>query len=141
VAVYLVGAGYFGEVIMKLSQLVLASVLIAAPLAALAQPGGPPPLSRLHDALRLRPDQEPAWQNFERASTMDAQEAARQQDAFENMRNLKAPQRMDLSVQMMRADLESMQRRSEALKSFYATLSPSQQAAFDRETLRAPEER
>jgi protein CpxP len=125
---------------MKLAHLLFASALLfAGPLPALAQPDGPPQLSRLHDALRLRPDQEPAWQSFERASAMDAQEAARQQSAFENMRNLKAPQRMDLSIQMMRTDLESMQRRSEALKSFYASLSPSQQAIFDRETLRAPE--
>lgn len=125
---------------MKLTHIVLASVLaVATAVPALAQPPGPPPLSRLHDALRLRPDQESAWQSFERASAMDAQEAARQQSAFERMRNLKAPERMDLSIQMMRTDLESMQRRSEALKSFYATLSPSQQVAFDRETLREPE--
>jgi hypothetical protein len=124
---------------MKLAHFVFASALLVAPLPALAQPAGPPQLSRLHDALALRPDQEQAWQTFERASAMDAQEAARQQDAFENMRNLKAPQRMDLSIQMMRADLDSMQRRSEVLRSFYAALSPSQQAIFDRETLRAPE--
>jgi hypothetical protein len=35
---------------------------------------------------------------------------------------------------MMRSDLDQMERQASALKAFYATLSPDQQAAFDRET-------
>jgi hypothetical protein len=51
------------------------------------------------------------------------------------MGSLRAPQRFDLSIQMMRSDLEATERRANALKAFYATLSPDQQAIFDRETL------
>jgi hypothetical protein len=39
----------------------------------------------------------------------------------------------------MRSDLQEMERRGDALKAFYATLSPDQQATFDRETMRAPQ--
>jgi len=112
---------------------------VTGPLAA--QPRQPPPqetgpsVDDLHDALRLRPDQERAWRMFDQASQPDPQEEARQRNAFERMGSLRAPQRFDLSIQMMRAELEATERRANALKSFYAVLSPEQQAIFDRETL------
>jgi len=93
----------------------------------------------LHSALRLRPDQEQAWQIFQQASTPNAQEDARRQQAFESMGRMRSPQRMDLSIQMMRSDLQDMERRGDALKTFYGTLSPDQQAVFDRETMRGPQ--
>jgi len=114
------------------------TLLMAAPAAA--QPGDPSQWSnRLHAALRIRPDQEQAWQNFQQSSTPSAQEDARRQDAYARMGQLRAPQRIDLSIQMMRSDLQDMERRGDALKAFYATLSPDQQAIFDRETMRPPQ--
>ena len=126
---------------MNFSKYLPASALIVLMMAApvSAQPDPSQWSARLHDVLRLRPDQEPAWQAFQRASSPDPQEEARRRDAFERMGNLRAPQRMDLSVQMMRSDLQDMEKRGEALKAFYSTLSPDQQAAFDRETLRPPQ--
>jgi hypothetical protein len=124
---------------MTVSKLLLASTIIlslTAPLAA--QPGQPPSLAQLHDSLRLRPDQEQAWRTFDMASRPDPQEDARRRDAFERMDSLRAPQRMDLSIQMMRSDLDQMERQAAALKSLYGTLSPDQQAAFDRETAPPP---
>jgi protein CpxP len=113
--------------------LVLALMLsLNGPLAA--QPSQPPSLDEIHDALRLRPDQEQAWQIFQQASRPTPQDEARQRDAFQRMGSLQAPQRFDLSIQMMRSDLDQMERQASALKAFYATLSPDQQAAFDRET-------
>jgi hypothetical protein len=113
-------------------------LMVAGPVAA--QPDDPSQWSnRLHGALRLRPDQEQAWQTFQQANGPGAQEDARRQDAFERMGRLRAPQRMDLSIQMMRSDLQDMERRGDALKAFYATLSPDQQAVFDRETMRPPQ--
>ena len=67
------------------------------------------------------------------------QEDARRQDTFQRMGQMRAPQRMDLSIQMMRSDLQEMERRGDALKAFYGTLSPDQQAIFDRETMRPPQ--
>lgn len=115
--------------------------VLAGPLAA--QPRQPLPpeqgqdtsVDDLRAALRLRPDQERAWQMFDQASRPDPQEETRQRNAFERMGSLRAPQRFDLSIQMMRAELEATERRANALKSFYGTLSPEQQSIFDRETL------
>jgi periplasmic protein CpxP/Spy len=98
-----------------------------------------PELQQLHDALHLRADQEAGWDSYARTLTMDPQEAARRRDFAERMPRLSAPERVDLSVQMMQADLAGMERRGAALKAFYATLSPEQQQAFDRATMRPPQ--
>jgi len=121
----------------RTAALIFLALLAASPVTA--QPGQPAWLARLHDALRLRPDQDQAWARFQQASAMDPQDDSRQRDAYERMARLRAPQRMELSIEMMRSDLEGMERRSNALKDFYGALSPDQQAVFDRETLRPPE--
>lgn len=125
----------FPKTIMASAFLLL---MVAGPVAA--QQGDPSQwTARLHNALRLRPDQEQAWQVFQQASMPSAQEDEQRQAAFERMGQMRSPQRMDLSIQMMRSDLQEMERRGNALKAFYAALSPEQQAAFDRETLRPPQ--
>lgn len=122
----------------SVTALAFTLLMVAGPVAA--QPDDQAQWSnRLHSALRLRPDQEQAWQIFQQASTPNAQEDARRQQAFENMGRMRSPQRMDLSIQMMRSDLQDMERRGDALKTFYGTLSPDQQAVFDRETMRGPQ--
>jgi protein CpxP len=126
----------FAKPVMALTFTLL---MIGGP--AVAQPADDPAQwsNRLHAALRLRPDQEQAWRSFQQASTPDAQEDARRQAAFERMGQMRSPQRMDLSIQMMRSDLQDMERRGDALKTFYGALSPDQQAVFDRETMRGPQ--
>ena len=122
----------------SVTALAFTLLMVAGPVAA--QPDDPAQWSnRLHSALRLRPDQEQAWQIFQQASTPNAQEDARRQQAFEGMGRMRSPQRMDLSIQMMRSDLQDMERRGDALKTFYGALSPDQQAVFDRETMRGPQ--
>ena len=114
-------------------------LMVAGPVAAQSEPDPAQWAARLHDTLRIRPDQEQAWRNFQQANSSSAQEDAQRQDAFQRMGQLRAPQRMDLSIQMMRSDLQEMERRCDALKAFYGALSPGQQAAFDRETMRPPQ--
>ena len=121
----------------RTAALIFLALLAASPVTA--QPGQPAWLARLHDALRLRPDQDQAWARFQQASAMDAQDDSRHRDAYDRMARLRAPQRMELSIDLMRSDLEGMERRRDALKDFYGALSPDQQAVFDRETLRPPE--
>jgi len=119
-----------------MTKLLLALALLLSVIPPLAaQPGQPPSLEQLHNSLRLRPDQEQAWRAFEMASRPDQREDARRQDAFQRMGSMRAPQRMDLSLQMMRSDLDQMEREASALKALYATLTPDQQETFDRETL------
>jgi periplasmic protein CpxP/Spy len=95
-------------------------------------------LQQLHDALSLRPDQEANWQAYARSTSVDSQEMMRRREASEKMATITAPQRVDLSIQMMKADLASLERRGAALKQFYATLTPQQQATFDQVTMRPP---
>jgi hypothetical protein len=60
---------------------------------------------------------------------------ARRRDAAASMAGLAAPQRVDLSISLAKADLDALEHRGDALKIFYGTLTPAQQKIFDRETL------
>ena len=118
--------------------LIIAGALCASP--ALAQPGGyggggQDSLHSLHAALHITAAQEDAWRAFEAASQPDPQQQARERAAQEMLPGLTAPQRVDLSIAAMQADLATMRQRGAALKAFYDTLTPAQRATFDRETL------
>jgi protein CpxP len=93
-----------------------------------------PEIQRLHDALHLTSQQENAWHTFQTATQISPEEALRRRRAAEMMPSLSAPQRVDLSVAAMQADLQSFQRRGIALKTFYAILTPEQQTVFDHMT-------
>ncbi|HWF77776.1 MAG TPA: Spy/CpxP family protein refolding chaperone [Caulobacteraceae bacterium] len=112
----------------------------------LGQPPGQPPgqsygddtraqLASLHSALKITAGQEAGWRAFVAASGPDAQQQARERSAQQMIPGLTAPQRVDLSIAAMEADLDSFRERGRALKAFYATLTPAQQKVFDRETL------
>ena len=122
----------------------LTRALVAVAFAAFAaismaqpQPSG---LQRLHDALHLTANQQGAWTAFAATAALDPEAAAQARSAQSMMPTLRSPQRVDLSVAAMRAQLEALERRGRALKTFYATLSPAQQATFDRETLPSRED-
>jgi len=100
-----------------------------------ADQSGGPDLSGLHDALQLTPDQAAAWRTFAAASTPSADQEARERAAQSMMATLRSPQRVDLSISAAEADLQTLRERGAALKTFYAVLTPAQQAIFDRRTL------
>jgi protein CpxP len=100
-----------------------------------ADQSGGPDLAGLHDALHLTPDQEAAWRTFAAASAPSADQEARERAAQSMMATLRSPQRVDLSVSAAEADLQTLRDRGAALKTFYAVLTPAQQATFDRRTL------
>ena len=104
-------------------------------VAAHAQTPGSQMLETLHGVLNLTPAQEDGWKTLEQAYAIDPQEMARRRNAAATMPTLTAPQRVDLSINLMKADLESLERRGVSLKAFYGTLSPQQEGIFDRETL------
>ncbi len=106
---------------------------VALGSAAFAQSRGPD-LHRLHDALNLSASQEEAWNAFQSSSEPDPQDQARNRSAAQMMPSLHAPQRVDLSIAAMKADLDGLERRGAALKTFYDVLSPEQQATFDKQT-------
>lgn len=135
---------------LRRSMLPLAAAISLVAGAALAQAYGQPyqspsasvqsQLANLHAALHITAAQEDAWRAFVAASQPDPQQEARQRSAEQMLPSLTAPQRVDLSIAAMQADLDTLRQRGDALKAFYATLSPSQKATFDHETLPSEEE-
>lgn len=137
---------------MKLTSLAAAAALSLAAGAALAQPAPTGPrvpdmpmrmqgrdpaqmaeqhAQRLRDALQLRPDQEPALRAL--TASMQPSEADRQRMRGEReaMRNLTTPQRLDRMQAMMGEREARFRQHAEAIKRFYAQLTPAQQKAFD----------
>jgi|WetSurMetagenome_2_1015567.scaffolds.fasta_scaffold36402_2 periplasmic protein CpxP/Spy len=117
----------------NLALLALVASVFAGAAQAQTQPRAPD-LHQLHDALNLSAAQEPAWNTFQAAMQPDPNQEARDRSAGQMMPGLHAPQRVDLTIAAMQADLEDLQRRGAAVKAFYSTLSAAQQAVFDRQT-------
>lgn len=128
---------------MRKNLLVLLSALsLSAAGAALAQeqPQGPSPqqqLSQLHDALHLSVTQEPAWRAYVAALAPDPSMEARRRSASDMMAKLPTPRRVDLINAEMEQDVAAVRRQGEAVKAFYAQLTPQQQGVFDRITAQA----
>ena len=124
-----------------MSRLAFPALIAVAALALAASANAQSQqLNDLRDALHLTPVQQTAWRDFAAASAPDAEREARERSAQEMLTTLPAPRRVDLSIAVARSDLESLERRGAALKAFYAQLTPTQQATFDRETARQREQ-
>ena len=121
-----------------MSPRIFPTAAIAA-LTALALAGAanaqPPNLNALHDALHLTPAQEPAWTAYKAAVAPPADAQQRRRSAATLFPTLTAPRRIDLVEAEMQRDLDDLHRESQALKTFYATLTAAQQKIFDTKTL------
>ena len=95
----------------------------------------PPNLAALHDALHLNAGQEAAWSVYKASAAPSAEARWRRRAAAMLLPTLSAPRRIDLVEAEMREDLADLHRQAEALKAFYAALSPDQQRTFDAKTL------
>ena len=83
----------------------------------------------LHDILNLRPDQDAALQAFQ--ASMKPPEGMRGHRDKEALAGLTTPERLDRMAARLAQRQAEFQRRAEAIKQFYAVLSPEQQSAFD----------
>ena len=117
---------------------VAAAVFGGAGLALAAKEPVTPELIRLHDDLRLSPAQEPAWHDYLMAIAPDPQVEARHRATQELLPMVPTPRRIALLEATMQQDDLDFRRQSEAVKVFYAKLTPDQQKTFDRDT--APNE-
>jgi len=88
--------------------------------------------AKLHDALKLSPQQEQAWASFQAAM----QPRQRAQVDRQALRALPAPERMAQRIAFSKQRIAHMEARQAALASFYATLSADQQKTFDAATQR-----
>jgi hypothetical protein len=93
-------------------------------------------LAELKDKLKLAPEQETAWNAFASTSQpgMHRMGGDRQTMRAE-FAKLSTPERMDKMMAMSEARRVRMAERAEAIKTFYAQLTPAQQTVFDAEAL------
>ena len=86
--------------------------------------------SRLKDSLQLRPEQETAWNDF-LAKTKPAARSTGERLGRADWAKLSTPQRLD-RLDAMKAERDrQMAQRHDAIRQFYAQLTPPQQKAFD----------
>ena len=138
---------------MRLTSLALAGAIAASAVSAsLAQPApspGPAPADgrmwqrpdpaqmaqrhaeKLRAILQLRPDQEPALNAFIAAMQPSPEQMERRRAEREEARNLTTPQRLERMQARLGERQAQFARRADAIKRFYAQLSPAQQRAFD----------
>ncbi|CAN5363050.1 hypothetical protein BH09PSE2_BH09PSE2_09190 [soil metagenome] len=88
----------------------------------------------LHDALNLTVAQDHAWQDFQASVGPDPKQEAQQRQTARLVPTLPTPRRLALIRAQMQADLEAFDRNATAVQTFYALLTPDQQATFDRMT-------
>ncbi|MBC7215136.1 MAG: Spy/CpxP family protein refolding chaperone [Burkholderiaceae bacterium] len=84
----------------------------------------------LKEALKLTPEQEPAWQDFMNAMQHRPQHARLDMNPDE-FTKLSTPERLDRMRALRTQHIAEMDQRAEAIKAFYAKLSPQQQKTFD----------
>jgi periplasmic protein CpxP/Spy len=88
-------------------------------------------LSKLHEKLKLTPQQEAAWTKFA-ADRPLLQRPPRPNP--EEMAKLSAPQRLEKGLERMHAMEARLSEHLAKLKEFYAVLTPEQQKIFDAQT-------
>lgn len=86
--------------------------------------------AELHTKLKLTPNQEAAWKSFT-ASMAPAGHGKRPDRA--EMEKLTAPERMEKMLERSTQRQDAMASRLEAVKKFYAQLTPEQQKVFNDE--------
>jgi Spy/CpxP family protein refolding chaperone len=137
-----------------LASLAVLGAAASIPAAGFAQtpPGGDPPAAArphepwaghdhqraeararaLHDILNIRPDQDAAFQAFIAAMRPpEGDDGMRGRHDMGEMEPMTTPQRLDRIAARMAEHQARFQRRAEAIRRFYAALSPEQQRALD----------
>lgn len=91
-------------------------------------------LAGLKEKLKLAPQQEAAWNAFASASQPAMRQGDRQAMRAE-FDKLSTPQRLDKMLAMSELRRAKMLERTQAIKTFYAQLTPEQQSVFDAEAM------
>lgn len=91
---------------------------------------------KLHDALKLTPAQESAWNSYVAARKPAAQGERGQRPDRAAWKAMPAPQRLEQRIAMQKRRTEAMEARLASLTAFYAVLTPEQQKVFDESSAR-----
>ena len=99
-------------------------------------------LAALKEKLKLAPGQEAAWNAFTASIQPGMRHAGADRQAMRaEVEKLNTAERMDRMTAMAQARHAHMTQRAEAIKSFYAQLTPAQQKVFDAEAMPRHEQR
>lgn len=90
---------------------------------------------RLKTILQIQPNQQAPWDKYVQATSPQprAQKAERP-----DLRKLTTPERLDLAQKLRKERNAKAEQREQATRSFYSSLTPSQQKAFDTLTAQRP---
>jgi Spy/CpxP family protein refolding chaperone len=94
-------------------------------------------LVELKDKLKLTPAQMAAWQTFSEVEK-PRQPAQDREAMLEAYAKMNTPQRLDAMLEQSQVRHAQKVARAEAVKSFYAQLTPEQQAVFDAQAKSNP---
>ena len=87
----------------------------------------------LHAKLKLTAAQEPAWTTFVEQTKPQPRSAAMQRPDRDAASKLTTPERMALHLTVLQTREAALTKRLDAVKTFYAVLTPAQQKVFDAE--------
>ncbi|MGN0918613.1 MAG: Spy/CpxP family protein refolding chaperone [Oxalobacter sp.] len=91
-------------------------------------------LQKLHDDLKLSSYQEKAWNDY--VAVMNKDKGLREnRSSREEFEKLSAPERLEKMLEGMKRREARLQERLDATKVFYAKLSSTQKAVFDKEAM------
>jgi pyruvate/2-oxoglutarate dehydrogenase complex dihydrolipoamide acyltransferase (E2) component len=142
--------GTMGEILVPQGDVAevgapLCEVVEAGATAQASQPGAGPRaqrwaerraqrLEQLKAQLKLSPAQEGAWSAYTAAMQPPAQRPARMNHA--ELAQLSTPQRIERMQALQAEHQQFMSQRLDAVKAFYAQLTPEQQKIYDQQSLR-----
>lgn len=86
--------------------------------------------AQMHDKLKITAEQEGAWKAFLDSHQTEAHQRP-SADERKAMEAMNTPARMEKMLEKRRLGLANMQKHVDALKQFYAVLTPEQQKLFD----------
>lgn len=92
--------------------------------------------AELKTRLKITPEQESAWDTFTTAMKPPATAMGQMRQMHAEMGKLSTPERIDKMRALRSQHMADMEKREEAIKTFYASLTPDQKKTFDDEHAR-----
>ena len=90
-------------------------------------------LDTLRTALRLKPEQEPAWQKWTASVKAAPQNWKEKHPNAPALSKMTVPERLEKLVEFARERLARLEERLAETKAFYAALTPEQQQTFNKD--------
>jgi Spy/CpxP family protein refolding chaperone len=91
---------------------------------------------KLHESLKLNPEQEKAWVKFQESHPFQGNADRPDRAAMDK---LTAPERAEKMLEQSRKHQDVMSKHVSAMKSFYDTLTPEQKKTFDEHSMMRPQ--